>query len=227
MVFYLLAIPTIAVAAAVLAVAPRAGLTTAQKAIIGLMAALVGIVLSALVAYTLGSLTAPPAEHGFVPVPRHHVVATAATNAVAVMITGYLLSLARWAHGWFGFGDRFYLPRSPKELVSEVEDKTEIQIKDITRRYKGTWLQVRVKITEVSAVDASFNLIYLVQGQEPTGVHIVMRFNAVRWARRLRTMNRGDNVTVRGVIQQIRQDDIWLTACEIAPEESGRLSSTT
>ena len=95
---------------------------------------------------------------------------------MVVMITGYLLSMVRWAHGWFGFGNRVYLTRSTRELVAELNGKTDIQIKDITRRYRGTWLQVPVEIIGVTPIDASLNLIYLVQRYDPAGIRIAMSF---------------------------------------------------
>ena len=107
--------------------------------------------------------------------------------------------------------DRFFTPRTVKELKGEVEGKTELAAEDASRRHVGHWMRVSGQVTDVTGDFG--DVMMTVETNEDDLVFC--QFDEKVWRGRLVGFNEGDTVKVAGQIERISRFGVGLVACEL------------
>jgi len=119
-------------------------------------------------------------------------------------------------------GDRIFSPRSPSELAALTEGKTEIAARAATKPHIGTWLQFQGRVVDVVAtsidvidtgvVDGNLTVVDLEGSRHEPMIEAHFRGS---WWKSIQILAVGDQITVRGEIDDISPDNITLTECEL------------
>ncbi len=108
-------------------------------------------------------------------------------------------------------------PRTPEELVAEIEGRTEIVAKEISKRHIGTWLRVEGTITSMSDymyVDDRRIIVGLDRGDDL--VPIYLNFSGSKWRNRLMSFDNGDAISAEGQIEDVSTSGfVSLENCEL------------
>ena len=106
---------------------------------------------------------------------------------------------------------RVYSVRTAKELREEVEGKTELVAKDISRRHMGNWIDFSGSIKQVTGSNSSI----LVECVSSTGDRWLCRFDSEEWRDRLARFDQGDEISGCGKIWSIFSTSIGLEDCSL------------
>ena len=93
-------------------------------------------------------------------------------------------------------------PRTPAELVAEIEGFTQIAAASAVKRHVGLWLPVEGTVVDVS--ERSFDQtigVYLRESKD--GVTVMLDFDGTRWRAQLSSLNVGDQLAAVGRIEDI------------------------
>ena len=110
--------------------------------------------------------------------------------------------------------------RMVHKLVAEVQGKTELQIKDINRRYVGSPMQVCGSVEDVSLWhDGKYNVSIEAADVDMLMMGVWAIFDLPEqheW--QVRSLSVGDRIAVAGVIDEIASYHVTLASCEILSE---------
>ena len=116
---------------------------------------------------------------------------------------------------------RNFSPRTPAELVAEIEGKrmTELTAAAVSQRHIGQWLRVNGSIDDIRDWFDSIDVrIKTLEHQTP----MTLRFNKNVWLETLKPFNIGDQITAIGKIDSISSISVRLEECElIDPDMAG------
>ena len=103
-------------------------------------------------------------------------------------------------------------PRTPPELVAEVQGKTELAAKDTSKRHIGQWLRISGSIRDISSRSNSIE----VMARDRDQTTVFFEFNSSIWRDRLAPLNIGDGITAIGKIDSISSVGyVRLEECEL------------
>ena len=98
-----------------------------------------------------------------------------------------------------------FSPRTPEELVSEIEGRTELVAEEISKRHIGNWLRVEGTIGSMSEslyIGQHRRIsVGLDRGDDLASVYLA--FDASKWRDRLMSFDKGDAISVEGQIYGI------------------------
>lgn len=108
--------------------------------------------------------------------------------------------------------ERFFSPRTPAELVSELEGQTTMVAERISERHLGHWLKVSGAIANVRSVYGSVIVYIPPNDSQP---FLDLQFDGKSWQSRLSALNIGDHVVVEGKISDIDSHSVSLKECRL------------
>ena len=114
-------------------------------------------------------------------------------------------------------GDRFFSPRTPAELVAELEGKTDLVAKDLTKRHMGHWMRVNGQINDVEDQFPDV-VVYLRETQSQP--MMALSFEPDLWKSRLGSLNLGDQIEAIGKINRVGSGWVRLEECELVLRQS-------
>ena len=117
---------------------------------------------------------------------------------------------------------KIFSPRTPAELVAEVEGLTEIAAEDVSRRHIGQWLKVEGRIFNVSGRGDRVRASLSSQIRQP---FIALYFVANDWREILKAYNSGDRLSAIGKIEAVSSGSITLEECELVNRGSRRTNA--
>ena len=112
---------------------------------------------------------------------------------------------------------RVLSPRTPAELVNSVEGLTDIATEERSRPHIGTWLRVNGKITNISQIPFSGDILVHLN-VPPDDTTVFLTFDGSNWGQRLRLHEVGDRISASGQIDGINQHlggHVDLEECEL------------
>jgi hypothetical protein len=120
---------------------------------------------------------------------------------------------------WERLGGLAILSSTPKDLVGVFNQRTTTQGEKLARNYRGKWIRVSGKISDVS-VESGLDLIAwsravrmtLMKSVDEPSLHL---WFSGKWASSLSVLREGDSVTVLGQIDSVERYSIWLRKCEL------------
>ena len=123
------------------------------------------------------------------------------------------------------FGDengRFFTPRTPAELVEEMNGKTSIAQKAIIKRHKGHWMTVE---GDLAGADYLLWGVLASLRSTQTQPSIMLRFLSPKWRKAFKPFNEGDRIRVTGQVDNADHTWVTLRKCEIVPLEKTDVST--
>jgi hypothetical protein len=108
---------------------------------------------------------------------------------------------------------------TPEYLVGLFEGHTSIQAKSLIEPFIGKWMRVSGELDEVTPSSSPHFAILTLVGRGMGGpgraAGIFMYFQTAEWVDRLRTLRRGDKLTVIGKIEDVISVRLTLASCEL------------
>ena len=106
--------------------------------------------------------------------------------------------------------DRIFSPRTPSEMINEVQGKTSLEAERISRRHAGQWLRVEGSVRDV---DSFLDLLTVSLSPSPTQPRIRLYFDPELWETQLAALNPGDRIIAEGRIDSISTFSVSLEDC--------------
>ena len=119
---------------------------------------------------------------------------------------------------------RLFLDDSPFDLLDKFSGMTDYKAGTIKKNYLGKWLTITGDVVNVKKIDMRRKKddVISILCRSPTldaseAISVGMRFNADQWEGHLAHLERGDQITVLGELEDTRESIIFLINCEISP----------
>ena len=180
-------------------------LTGGTTGVIPIVAALLAGVPTLAVLYFLGAFSDQPSKDF-----EQAVYVVPSSNAVVASDTGSeTLSVDPRSEV---VGDRFFTPRTPKELVEEQQGNTSLAADEVSKRHQGHWMEVTGSVKDVENTYRAIEIF--IETNDPK-IYVHLDFDKDEWKNKLRSLRKGDVVTAIGEITRTTDLGISLENCEL------------